>query len=159
MSLDLDRGCIKRVHPSGMGINMYSDTPGIYYDDSGVLMSEELAAGAGFDISQLAKDRERGIRTADYMKRVADEFEAAEDRLARLASDGVEHAEIKAVSKDKFAIFRDDERLVPFDMSLAEAEDLLQSLAPEDIDDAGTQTDNETQTAETDAKAMNAGRT
>lgn len=157
MSLDLDRGVIKRTHPSGMHVCMYKDTPGIFYDSKGRLVKNELAQGAGFRVAELIRQREKQLRLAEYRGKLESEFEAEEQRLARAASEDLGGGiEVRAVGRD-YAVFQGDERLTSVPLTLDEAKALAKSLAPES-DDAGNETDDQTAAAESTASAGTAGR-
>lgn len=158
MSLDLDRGVVKRTHPSGMHVCMYKDTPGIFYDAKGRLVKNELAQGAGYRVTELIRLREKQLRLAEYRGKLESEFEAEEQRLARAASEDLGGGiEVRAVGRD-YAVFQGDERLTSVPLTLDEAKALAKSLAPES-DDAGNETNDETAATEPAAGAQAAGRT
>jgi len=93
MGLDLNRGCLQRSvkdaggNPTGAWIAMYTGVPGdnfagadpgVYYDDVGNEVPEEVAAAAGFDVKRHAlerKSKERRIEfdKAEAQRRIEDE--------------------------------------------------------------------------------------
>ena len=144
--LDLNRGVIKRFHPHGMQICMYMDTPGVYCDEDGRPVSDELATGSGYDVAKLAQDRERGRLEGEFKRQLDTQFNQIADKLAQLSADGPEGVEIRELGNNLFAIYRDDERFTPFDLTISEAESLLSSILPE-VGNDGNETNDEDSTA------------
>ena len=66
--IDYNRGVIKRIHPTGIEVYMYRDTPGHYLNAFGSEVGAELAKAAGFDTERYGKARLRGERMGEAMK-------------------------------------------------------------------------------------------
>jgi hypothetical protein len=60
-----NRGCQIRK-AAGLKIVMYYDTPGVYYDGIGNVVSDELAAQAGYDVEKLAIERKKQIKRQKF---------------------------------------------------------------------------------------------
>lgn len=56
-----------RLGPGGVGVVMYNDEPGVYYNERGGRVTDAMAAQAGFDVDSFGKQR----RKADAMKLAA----------------------------------------------------------------------------------------
>ncbi len=65
-------GIQMRSGAGGIGIVMYNDEPGVYYNERGGRVTEAVAAGAGFDVASFGKER----RKRDAMKLAASGIEA-----------------------------------------------------------------------------------
>lgn len=135
------RGCIIRQHPTGLQVVMYYDNPGVYYDARGLMTTDTLARAAGFDVAKQAKERAKQQRMTQLRRGLDAEFEAVEDRLARVASEGAGNAEVRHVGNGKYAVYDGEERITPFDLGLDEATALVQSLRAENSDGGDTQTE------------------
>lgn len=73
--IDLNRGVIICIHPTGMRVNMYVDDPGVYLTIHGGTISEEIARQAGFPVEKHAKQRLKLQRMADAKARISREIE------------------------------------------------------------------------------------
>ena len=64
--IDYNRGVIIKIHPEGFDVNMYKDTPGVFYDVRGNQLSSTIALEAGFDTKHLQslKEKQAGIVAA-----------------------------------------------------------------------------------------------
>ena len=76
MSIDADCGVTIRRHPSGIWLNMYKDEPGVFLNDYGEPVNNQLAAEAGFDVAKLKKLKERQERIAAAIADIDKEYEA-----------------------------------------------------------------------------------
>lgn len=74
--IDLNRGVIICIHPTGMRVNMYVDDPGVYLTIHGGTISEEIAKQAGFPVEKHAKQRIKLQRLADAKARITRDMEA-----------------------------------------------------------------------------------
>lgn len=142
--IDLNRGVIKRNHPAGMQICMYHDNPGVFYDERGLMVKNELAKAAGFRVDELVRQREKNLRIEEYRKRVDAEFESDEDKLAAAASKG--SMVVKSIGGGAFAVFDGDERITSVPLTLEEAENLVDGLQGER--DAGDTSDDAAEATE-----------
>jgi len=156
--IDLDRGVVKRNHASGMQVVMYKDKPGVFYDNRGTLVSDALAADAGFNVEQLRREQKRQELLSNYSQQLHDQFAAEEQRLARQASEGLDTVEIRAVGKD-YALFdrASGDRLTSVPLTLDGARDMAKLYSGIGGNDAGDSQDEPTETAE--PKTQSAGAT
>lgn len=74
MSIDLDRGVTIRIETSGVRVYMYKDTPGIYYNHGGHVISEKIAAAAGFPVDELRHMKEMRDKQSDALNAIEREF-------------------------------------------------------------------------------------
>ena len=86
--IDLDRGVIKSIHPTGVAVHMYLDAPGEYLSIHGTRMSETLAAEAGFDTEKFAKQRKFKALKAQAEAKIKAEIEAEEEMSKVVLSRG-----------------------------------------------------------------------
>ena len=131
MPLDLDRGVYIRLHSaSGMQVAMYADTPGQYFDMNEKPVPVALAKSAGFDVLADQMAGMKAARLKDFQATLNKQFEDESARIARLASEGSKYAEIRAIAKDKYAIFDKESglRLTQFALTESEATDLLAEM-------------------------------
>lgn len=82
MALDLNRGVMTKIHPTGIRVNMYLDDPGTYLDDRGEPLDPKLAEGAGFDLERDKIEKMKKIKMAQYKAMLEEEYMTAENRLA-----------------------------------------------------------------------------
>ena len=77
--IDVNRGAMYRRSEAvgNIGIWMYIDTPGVYYDDHENEVSEEIARTAGYDVERFRKDRIRRERLAAASSAIEAELEIA----------------------------------------------------------------------------------
>jgi len=80
-NIDYDRGVMKRIHPSGISVYMYVDTPGVYLNAFGSEVAEEMAKTAGFDVGILAKKRLKNERMAAAMSAIEKELQGSEESM------------------------------------------------------------------------------
>lgn len=83
--VDVDRGVMTCFHQAtGMRINMYIDTPGVYFDEHLNPVPDDLAAAAGFPVE---KHRKMAAKAAELakVKKFLDEQYAIQDTRNILA--------------------------------------------------------------------------
>jgi hypothetical protein len=68
-------GIQKRLGPGGMEIIMYNADPGVYLNERGGRVSEEMARAVGFDVDTLGKARRRLAALKVANEAVEEEFE------------------------------------------------------------------------------------
>lgn len=82
---DLNRGMKIQKHPEGYNVGMYFDDPGRYFDEHGNLLSNEVAAEAGFDVIEYERTRRIRQRRAELEKeaeqQIDEELKALEKNL------------------------------------------------------------------------------
>lgn len=129
--LDANRGLQIRFGPGGMEVAMYKDTPGIYLSVTGAIVSEQVAAAAGFPVKALGQKREIQLRKETAFAAIEEEFSVvskseviAEAGGFQVVSLGIGRHEIRdptgAVLTEK-------------PMSKKAAKLLLQKLAPTEV--------------------------
>lgn len=96
-AIDLNRGVITSRHRTlDMYIHMYTDTPGVYLDDHGHEIPEDLAAEVGFDTVKFAKLKKRQDGLDAFKKQMDEQLEL--DGVEILAEG--EGYKVVAVSED-----------------------------------------------------------
>lgn len=152
MSIDLDQGVTKRNSPEGITVVMYKNKPGVFYDNRGTLVSDAIAAKAGFNVEQLRREQKRRNLLKDYSDKLAAQYAAEEQRLAMEASEGLDTVEIRAIGND-YALFdrATGERLTSVPLTIEAAKELAQLYTEVSDDDAGNQTDAQAEAAESKA--------
>lgn len=78
-NIDLDRGVVCHVHPTGMEIYMYKDTPGEYLNAHGKPVPEAVAAASGFDVMRYQKAKLRNDRMKQAMEMIDKELAEGEE--------------------------------------------------------------------------------
>lgn len=125
MGLDLDRGVMIRIHPSGIKIGMYIDEPGDYYTEAGEPIDRELAKAAGFDIEKDAKQKLINRQVTDYKLKLEAEMASEEEALAVALSKTGEY-DVRHVGGGQYALFGEDGvRVTKGTMSKADIELLI----------------------------------
>ena len=77
--MDYNRGVMINQDPrSGVEVFMYTDTPGIYYNAHGTVVTDELAKAAGYDTEGNAKKKRLSERMAQAMEAIKKELQAEE---------------------------------------------------------------------------------
>ena len=129
--IDYDRGVVKRVHPKGVEVYMYKDTPGVYLNAHGIEVAESMARTAGFPIDRYMLAR----RKKEMMTKAMETIEA------ELHSDaGGERTVVK--QRKGFNLVRvglgrhiiedpDGNNLTPMPLTKEEGEILFNEMAPE----------------------------
>jgi len=72
-------GILLRQGPGGMSIYMYNDDPGVFLNERGAVVSEAIAAQAGYDVASLAKVRRRKLAIAKAQAGVDAEYATEEN--------------------------------------------------------------------------------
>lgn len=72
--MDLNRGVCQKFHPSGKIIGYYFDSPGQFFNDRGIEVSDEIAEEAGFDVKALKKEAKKLAKLEAARKKVEAEF-------------------------------------------------------------------------------------
>ncbi len=128
--IDENRGVIVRFGPGDVEVVMYKDEPGIYLTNTGALVSEKIAAAAGFPVKALGQTREIQLRKTAALAAIEDEFQSSteEETIAEgggfsVVSLGLGRHEVRDPN---------GETLTETPMSRKEAEMLLSKLAPVD---------------------------
>lgn len=125
------RGCIIRIHPAGMRVIMYHDSPGVFVDERGESVTQKVAAAAGYDVQRLAKQKRKQEKLHRLQAELDREFSDQEDAIARaMSSDG--KLTVKATGGGQYAIFNNDTRVTTHALNKKEAETLLEQLRDED---------------------------
>ena len=79
--VDVNRGCIIRyIGSTGEAIYMYVDTPGVFYNEVGRVVSAEAAHAAGYDTEYLLKIRRRNDARNAAIAAVDAEFAQSQGR-------------------------------------------------------------------------------
>ena len=95
MGLDLNRGCLQRSakdergQPTGSLISMYigcppdfkEAEPGVYYNEAGTEVPEEVAAAAGFDVKRHALEKKAAERRVQFDREEAERRKQDEKAL------------------------------------------------------------------------------
>lgn len=86
-----DRGVCVRLHPAGLEVLMYIDTPGVYFDARGKNVSGVLAKEAGYDTEKFGRDKVYRDRMAAVDAELRAELEQASegDKSVVLERDGL----------------------------------------------------------------------
>ncbi len=72
--IDYDRGVLKRVHPKGVEVYMYRDSPGVYLNAHGQEVAESMARTAGFPIDKYTLARRKNEMMAKAMQTIEAEL-------------------------------------------------------------------------------------
>lgn len=75
MALDLDKGVFLRFTHDGIGVAMYAEQPGVFYNEHGHEVSSEIAKSAGFDTPVLLKERRKRELMAQAADAAAKQFD------------------------------------------------------------------------------------
>lgn len=81
VNIDFDRGVLIRQNVSAGGIQvyMYVDQPGVFLNAFGDEVDEDLAAGAGFDVTALKRKRLIAERKAEALAAIEQELAGADE--------------------------------------------------------------------------------
>jgi len=118
MSFDRDRGVLIRNHPTGFRVGTYPDSPGVYVDERGFPVSEDIARAAGFDIKSDSMQRQRQEALRRATQQVEEQFQSVQQRLMKLAENNGEGVKIKEIVTGRFGIFDADDTLITVGMVL-----------------------------------------
>lgn len=78
-AIDYDRGVLIRIHEkTGVDVNMYVDSPGVYLSNHGTPVSESLAAEAGFDVERHRREKIIRERTSEAEEAIRKELAQGE---------------------------------------------------------------------------------
>ena len=136
-AIDVRRGVmIKRHRASGMQVYMYFDTPGVYLNPHGGTVSEELAAQAGFDTKQYAKERLRRDRMASAMSAIEAELALSADNAENVIEERDGFKIIELALGNANVVDEDGHLMNPVPIPVAQAKELLKHLAPQKVEDA-----------------------
>lgn len=105
--IDRNRGAIYRRSTEGYRVVMYVDTPGVYFDENGVRVADQIAQAAGFDIINDRKDRARQRLRTNYERQIGAKFAEMEQRLEDMLEDNpnlIEQLKITELTPSNFAI-------------------------------------------------------
>jgi hypothetical protein len=131
--IDVERGVIYRKHrETEMGIYMYWDDPGYYYDEHGHPLSEEFARQAGFPVEEHAKERFRKEKLKAFNDEITKTMQAAEDMMDKEVLKERGEFQVLAMPYEQ-AIVVDGQgnKLTPKPIARTQAFGLLDHLAPE----------------------------
>lgn len=129
--IDYDRGVIKNVHPSGVAVYMYVDTPGVFINAFGTEVDVELAKSSGFDTEPLLRKRIYNERVSEAMENIEAEMVTGEaKREPIMERDGFKVLDIGLGRHD--IEDPDGNKLNTLPMPLEQAELLFNQLAPKD---------------------------
>lgn len=130
MAVNVDRGCLIRHTPEGIGVFMYHDLPGVFFNEHEKEVGIELARNAGYNVDPLIKERKKRERI-----RVATDTIEAEYREHSVNELVAERGGYKVVhiGMDRHNILDEDGLLVNSGRPLThqEAMKTLDALVPE----------------------------
>lgn len=109
--IDRNRGCIYRKSAEGYRVVMYVDTPGVYFDENGNRISDEIAEAAGFNIINDRKDRARQKLKINYERHIGAKFAEMEQRVDDLLENNpnlIDELSIVELTPSNFAIVDPD---------------------------------------------------
>lgn len=138
MAIDADRGITRRKHATGIYIVAYNDTPGIYYDDRGVPISQKLAREAGFNVDRDMRLQQKNSLLEQRRKELEREFAEDEAKLMQQVNDESEDGlEIRTLEAGGYAVFREGMALtqgqvLTYDQAAALVEDLRSEASQSD---------------------------
>lgn len=129
--IDYNRGVVKNVHPSGVAVYMYVDTPGVFINAFGTEVTVELAKSSGFDTDPLLRKRAYNERVNEAMANIEAEMTSGEARREPVMErDGFKVLDIGLGRHD--IEDPDGNKLNTLPMPLEQAELLFNQLAPKD---------------------------
>lgn len=79
--IDVDRGVTARTVEGGGKVHMYKAWPGLFLDNMGNPVADELARKVGFDVDALRKTATINKRIAEATAKIRAEFEVAEAQI------------------------------------------------------------------------------
>jgi len=129
--IDDDRGVMKMRHQTGMLVSMYLDEPGVYLNDFGKPVPEDIAKQAGFDVERLGREKAKRARIAAAMADIEADLQLdpeTDEQKVLIERDG--YKMIAAGQNMAMLVDEENNRLTPVPLPLVEAEQLLDSLAP-----------------------------
>jgi len=129
--IDYDRGVHIRMHPSGVEVFMYVDTPGVYLNVHGdPFPSIKFAQEAGFDTETLARQRKIKEGVAEYEAKLRSELDLPISKRRILKE--WEGYKVVELSPGRFQLFGPDDLVLHKDpLPEKEALKLLEALVPE----------------------------
>lgn len=129
LKVDYDRGIMKRLHPTGVEVYMYMDTPGVYLNAFGTPVADEMADQAGFPVGQFAKDKLKKERMAAALSFI--EAELSDGPKVGEPIDERDGFKLVAVALDGFRVLDPDgNSLTPVPLPQKAAQALFNQLAP-----------------------------
>lgn len=129
-AVDYNRGVTIRMHPRGFDVNMYKDTPGVFYGSNGKAISEQIALEAGFNIKHLLSLKEKQDKLVAVQKAIEEEYGSPIDEI--LATAGGYSA--VSIGKGLYTITDEDgNSLATEPMNRESAIALIDSLAPSSV--------------------------
>ena len=134
--IDRNRGCIYRKSAKGYRVVMYVDTPGVYFDENGNRISDEIAEATGFDVTSDRKERARQKLRTNYERQIGAKFALMEQRMEDLLevnSNLIDQLRIVELTPGNFAIVDpDDAPISETRLTYEEAVVLFAGLTGED---------------------------
>ena len=80
-AIDWNRGVTSRQHKkSGIWVNMYKDSPGVFYDMRGGVVPSSIAKDCGFDIAKLKRAAQRKNEIDKVMKEMDEKYSGSSDQ-------------------------------------------------------------------------------
>lgn len=131
-NIDYDRGVHKRTDlVSGVNIYMYVDDPGVYYNEHGTQVDEQLARQAGFPVDEQVKKRELKKRLKAAHDAIMKELQvAAETKVVVKEKKGFS---IVDIGLERHQILSPEgDVLTEHPLPRAEAEKVLDMIVPDD---------------------------
>jgi len=128
---DAPGGVLINVHgPTNVDVFMYLNNPGVYYSANGTVVSESLAAQAGYPVEKYAKQRQLRERMKIAQASIESELLlTAEEKKVVREKDGFK---VVALGLGRHQVFAPDETLLtPAPIPEEQAFLLLDQLAPE----------------------------
>jgi hypothetical protein len=135
--IDYDRGVIINIHQgSGMDVYMYADDPGVFLNAHGDVISDALAAEAGYDIEKLGKERVRKSRKQQALEMIDAELADDKDVKEEVLEERGGYKMISTGLGRYHVVDPDGNRLTSFPVSEEMAKKLFDGMAPAQAEDA-----------------------
>ena len=109
--IDRNRGCSYRKSSEGYRVVMYFDTPGVYFDENGNKVTDEIAQACGYDVTADRKERARQRLRINYERQIGAKFAEMEQRMEDLLENNpnlIDDLKITELTPGNFAIVDDD---------------------------------------------------
>jgi len=135
-NIERNRGCHSRMSTQGHRIVMYVDTPGVYFDEKGVRVTEELASAAGFNTVSDRKAYAKKRLKVNYERQIGAKFAAMEQRMEDLLEnnpDLINELEVKEITPGNYAVVIGDEPVTDTRLTQEEAILLYKALTGNDF--------------------------
>jgi hypothetical protein len=127
--IDYDRGVLKMLHPSGVEVYMYWDTPGVYLNAFAKPVAEGFAAAAGFDILRFGKAKRRMELMRVAREKIEEQLQ--DSMRTRVVVEERGGYRIVDIGGDRFIIEDlDGGILTPAPVSLGMAKEILDAAVP-----------------------------